>query len=131
MRFTHRRRHLLAAVVTAAFTVGCTTSEAAPGHEPSTEQVPAPTAAPAPKPVVPKAADPVPLTTRAHRNSPGVLAAGSGDAPYNYAPSVLWDGGRYRMWWCSQLGIAKPAGDDILLAESRSLGSRFRGPDGR
>ena len=131
MRFTHRRRHLLAAVITAAFTVGCTTSEAAPGSERSAEQPPEPTAAPAPKPVVPKVADPVQLTTRAARNSPAVVAAGSGDAPYNYAPSVLWDGGRYRMWWCSQLGVAKPAGDDILLAESRSLGTRFRGPDGR
>jgi hypothetical protein len=127
MRFTHRRRHLVAAVLTAALTAGCTTSEAAPGQD----EVPAPTAAPAPKPVVPKVAEPVQLTTRAARKSPAVVAAGSGDAPYNYAPSVLWDGGRYRMWWCSQLGIANPPGDDILLAESRSLGTRFRGPDGR
>jgi hypothetical protein len=59
------------------------------------------------------------------------VAAGTGDAPYNYAPSVLWDGGRYRMWWCSQLGVANPPGDDILLAESPSLDGPFAGPDGR
>lgn len=130
MRFTHRRRHLvgtvLAAVLTAALTA-CTASEAATGPG----DLAKPTVAQAPKPVVPKQTEPVQLTTRAARQSPGVIAAGSGDAPYNYAPSVLWDGGRYRMWWCSQLGIANPPGDDILLAESKSLNTRFRGPDGR
>jgi hypothetical protein len=43
---------------------------------------------------------------------------------------VLWIGGRYRMWWCSQLGVANPPGDDVLLAESASVDGPFVGPDG-
>lgn len=128
MRVMHRRRHLLlSSVLSAALAAGCTTSAAAPGpfHEPA-----APSAAPVPEPGV-AAAEPMRLTTRAARGGSRVIAAGSGDAPYNYAPSVLADGGRYRMWWCSQLGIANPPGDDILLAESRSIDGPFRGPDGR
>jgi hypothetical protein len=125
MRATHRRRHLLAAVFAIAVTAACTPSEAAPDPVPR-----APKETQAPKPVAPPVTDPVALTTVAGRQSPGVIAAGSGDAPYNYAPSVLWDGGRYRIWWCSQLGIANPPGDDILLAESASEDGPFAGPDG-
>lgn len=128
MRVTHRRRRLLAALLAAALTAGCTASEAAPVPVPG---APVPSAAPAPRPVAPTERDPVPLTTRADRRSSEVVAAGTGDAPYNYAPSVLRDGDRYRMWWCSQLGVADPPGDDILLAESRSVDGPFRGPDGR
>jgi hypothetical protein len=131
MRVTHRRRHLVAAALIAAVTAGCTPSEAAPVLVPEGHGPTVPSAAPAPKPVVPETTDPVALTVRAGRQSPGPVAYGTGDAPYNYAPSVLWDGGRYRMWWCSQLGIANPPGDDILLAESRSIDGPFRGPDGR
>jgi len=58
------------------------------------------------------------------------VAAGGGDAPYNYAPTLMIDRGKFRMWWCSQLGIANPPGDDILLAESTSLHGPFTGPDG-
>jgi hypothetical protein len=65
------------------------------------------------------------------RQSPGVIAGGGGNAPYNYAPTVMVDGNRYRMWWCSQLNSAYPPGDDILLAESASLDGGFGGPDGR
>jgi hypothetical protein len=127
MRITHRRRRLVAALVAVALCAACTPSEAAPvGGTPA----PVPAASEAPKPVAPPVRDPVLLTTSAGRQSPGVVAAGSGDAPYNYAPSVLWDGGRYRMWWCSQLGIANPPGDDILLAESASMDGPFAGPDG-
>src|SRR5436309_11543539 len=58
------------------------------------------------------------LRTEGARQSPGVVAAGGPGAPYNYAPSVLRVGGRYRMWWCSQLpGAARP-GDQILYADS-------------
>jgi hypothetical protein len=64
------------------------------------------------------------------RQSQGTVAAGGGDAPYNYGPTVMADDGRYRMWWCSQLGVASPPGDDILYAESQSLDSGFAGPDG-
>jgi len=125
MRITHRRRTLVAALFVVALGAACTPSEAAPAGD-----LPAPTATEAPKPVAPPIRDPVALKTNAARQSPGVVAAGSGDAPYNYAPSVLWDGGRYRMWWCSQLGIANPPGDDILLAESASMDGPFVGPDG-
>ncbi|MGB3443184.1 MAG: beta-xylosidase [Actinophytocola sp.] len=132
MRVTHRRRRVVAAVVVAvlvaALAVACTLSEAAPAGVPAARE---PSAAPAPEPVVPATREPVRLTTRAGRQSPGPVAYGTGDAPYNYAPSVLWDGGRYRMWWCSQLGIANPPGDDILLAESGSMDGPFLGPDGR
>jgi hypothetical protein len=126
MRVTHRRRHLSALILVAALVAACTPSEAAP-VQPAPR---APSETQAPAPVAPPVADPVQLTTTAGRESPGVIAAGSGDAPYNYAPSVLWDGGRYRMWWCSQLGIANPPGDDILLAESASMDGPFAGPDG-
>jgi hypothetical protein len=125
MRTTHRRRRLLAAVLAVVVTAACTPSEAAPDPAPR-----APKETQAPKPVAPVVTDPVALTTVAGRQSPGIVGAGSGDAPYNYGPSVLWDGGRYRMWWCSQLGIANPPGDDILLAESASLDGPFAGPDG-
>jgi hypothetical protein len=127
MRVTHRRRHLLAAMLAVALTAACTPSEATPDAAPDLR---APNATLEPEPVIPETTDPVPLTTTAGRESPGAVAAGSGDAPYNYAPSVLWDGGRYRMWWCSQLGIANPPGDDILLAESSSMDGPFGGPDG-
>ncbi|TDV48973.1 beta-xylosidase [Actinophytocola oryzae] len=127
MRHTHRRRRLLVAMIAAAVTAGCTPSEAAP--EPAARP-PAREATQAPKPVAPPITDPVALKAVGGRRSPGVVAAGSGDAPYNYAPTVLFDGGRYRMWWCSQLGVANPPGDDVLLAESASMDGPFAGPDG-
>ncbi|WP_038044296.1 beta-xylosidase [Thermocrispum agreste] len=61
-----------------------------------------------------------------HRQSPGVVAAGWADAPYNYGPTVMVEGDRKRMWWCSQYGAAKPAGDDILYGEARTLDGPFR-----
>jgi hypothetical protein len=92
--------------------------------------------APVVPPVAPKGPkatqsnDPVPLTVDRPRGSPGVIAAGGGDSPYNYGPTVLVDGGRYRMWWCSQLGEALPAGDDVLYAESPALDGPFGAWDG-
>lgn len=80
--------------------------------------------------VQPRAAGPVALGTDRGRASRGVVAAGGRDAPYNYAPTLVRGGGAFRMWWCSQLGVAAPAGDDILLAETTDLGKPFRGPDG-
>ncbi|WP_053719772.1 beta-xylosidase [Saccharothrix sp. NRRL B-16348] len=59
------------------------------------------------------------------RQSPGVVVAGGADAPYNYAPSVLREGGRIRAWWCSQLGSAQPGGDDILYSEGPTLDAAF------
>ncbi len=69
------------------------------------------------------------------RKSPGTVAAGGADAVYNYGPTVMVDGDRTRMWWCSQYGSAKPAGDDILYAEAPAAqGAQedltFTGPDG-
>lgn len=64
------------------------------------------------------------------RESPGTVAEGGGDSPYNYAPGVMTDGARTRMWWCSQLGKARPAGDDVLYAEASSPAGPFRAPGG-
>lgn len=72
----------------------------------------------------------IPLVTGAARASSGVVAAGGPDAPYNYGPTVILDGGRARMWWCSQYPDAPPAGDDIVYAESASLDGPFTGPGG-
>lgn len=131
MRVTHRRRSapLLAALLGLALVAGCSASEASPpADEPGVE---------AGEGALPSAAseeldpEPVVLRTTRGRKSPGTVAAGGGDAPYNYAPSLLVEHGKYRMWWCSQLGVANPPGDDILMAESATVGGGFRGPDGQ
>lgn len=111
------------ALLGAALLVACSTSEATP--VPATPHTPVPEAKPAPQNT-----GPVGLKLARERRSPGVVAAGGGDAPYNYGPAVMAEGGRYRMWWCSQLGVANPPGDDILLAESSTLDGGFAGPDG-
>lgn len=129
MRNPLRQAAMSTALLGAALLVACSTSAASPvlGEAKPADQRPKPTtAAPAPAPD----RGPITLKTARERQSPGVVAAGGGDAPYNYAPAVMADGGRYRMWWCSQLGIANPPGDDILLAESSSLDGGFGGPDG-
>ena len=73
---------------------------------------------------------PTTIATDSERQSPGVVAAGAADAPYNYGPALMQDGERTRMWWCSQLGAAPPPGDDILYAESAGLDVPFTGPGG-
>lgn len=70
------------------------------------------------------------LATANARQSNGVIASGGPAAPYNYAPTVLAEGGQYRMWWCSQLPSASRPGDQILYATSTSLDGPFAGPDG-
>jgi hypothetical protein len=117
-----RSRRMAVAVAGAVLLAACSTSEAAPERTPRSSPAPE-TRAPLSGPAVLKADH--------ARQSPGVVAAGGGDAPYNYAPSVMLENGRYRLWWCSQLGIANPPGDDILYAESGSLDGPFAGPDGR
>ncbi len=72
----------------------------------------------------------VELATTDPRQSGGVIGAGGQDAVYNYGPTVMRDGGKLRMWWCSQYGSAQPAGDDILYAQSQSLDGPFAGPAG-
>ncbi|GAA4848153.1 beta-xylosidase [Saccharopolyspora rosea] len=80
--------------------------------------------------VSPVTAPPVPvaLTTTGFRQSSGVVVSGGPSAPYDYGPTVLAEGGRYRVWWCSQLPGAGPAGDDVLHAESDRPDGPF--PDG-
>lgn len=78
---------------------------------------------------VPRPLD-VELSTSDPRQSGGVVAAGAFDAVYNYGPTVMRDGGKLRMWWCSQYGSAQPAGDDILYAQSPSLDGPFSGSAG-
>ncbi|WP_176968791.1 beta-xylosidase [Amycolatopsis xylanica] len=73
-----------------------------------------------------RAAD-VELATDGSRST-GVVAAGGADAVYNYGPAVMAEGGRVRMWWCSQLGSAAPAGDDILYAEAATADGPFAEP---
>jgi hypothetical protein len=70
------------------------------------------------------------LATDADRHSEGVVASGGHSAPYNYAPSVLQVGGRYRMWWCSQLPGTPRPGDQILYADSASPNGPFAAPSG-
>ncbi|MFC5288591.1 beta-xylosidase [Actinokineospora guangxiensis] len=96
------------------------------------EGVPPPTSAPTTtQPAAqPKAVAPTALGSDSGRGSARVVAAGGRDAPYNYAPTLVKEDGKYRMWWCSQLGVAQPPGDDILLAETPDLRTPFRGPDG-
>jgi hypothetical protein len=47
-------------------------------------------------------------------------------AGYNYAPTVLFDGHRYRMWWTGQGGSS--GGDHILYSQARSLGGPWSTP---
>lgn len=72
----------------------------------------------------------VQLSTAKARESQGVVAAGAPGAPYNYGPTVMLDGAKDRMWWCSQYPTALPPGDDILYGESFSLDGPFTGPSG-
>ncbi|MEU6642951.1 beta-xylosidase [Saccharomonospora sp. NPDC046836] len=74
--------------------------------------------------------EPVNLAVDRHRASKGVVAAGGADAVYNYGPTVMTDGGRTRMWWCSQYSSAPPPGDDILYAQADSPDGPFTGPGG-
>ncbi|TVT29926.1 beta-xylosidase, partial [Amycolatopsis rhizosphaerae] len=72
----------------------------------------------------------VALKTGQPRESGGVVAAGGPGAPYNYGPTVMIDGGRTRMWWCSQYPNAGPPGDDIIYGEAASVDGPFTGPGG-
>ncbi|MFC3449092.1 beta-xylosidase [Amycolatopsis speibonae] len=72
----------------------------------------------------------VELATSDPRASGGVVGAGDQDAVYNYSPTVMRDGGKLKMWWCSQYGSAQPPGDDVLYAQSPSVDGPFTGPSG-
>lgn len=84
---------------------------------------------PAVPPKPPRAAN-VALALAGTRQSSGVVAAGGEDAVYNYGPTVMVDGGKAHMWWCSQYGSAAPPGDDILYAEAPTPDGPFTGPGG-
>ncbi|ATE56322.1 MULTISPECIES: beta-xylosidase [Actinosynnema] len=124
----HHRRAAssLAGVLVLVTLAACAPSEAAPSpdHHPVAE-----TSAP-PDPQPRQRPENVLLTTDRGRQSPGVVAAGGGDAPYNYGPTVMVENGRVRMWWCSQLGYALPPGDDLLHSSAASLDGPFSAPDG-
>lgn len=81
--------------------------------------------------MTPTAPPPQQQTTRLSHDNPrldgGVVAAAGENARYNYAPSVMVDGGRVRMWWCSQLVSNPPPGDDVLYAEAATPAGPFSG----
>ncbi|MEV0679534.1 beta-xylosidase [Actinosynnema sp. NPDC050436] len=89
---------------------------------------PAPTTTSTTRPSRPAPPAPRPVADRG-RQGAGVVAAGP-EAPYNYGPAVLVEGGRVRMWWCSQLRFADPPGDDLLHAQAASPSGPFTAPDG-
>lgn len=122
---------VMAVVVTAgAVLAACMQSSAQP---PPSSGVPAGAALGGSKQPSDPAGQPAPaieLRADSARASGGAVAAGGADAVYNYAPAVLREPGEHgkvRMWWCSQLGSAAPAGDDILYAEAHSVNGPFNG----
>lgn len=128
-----RAARLLGSALVAAALAACAPSAADPAAPGSagTSAASSATATPSSGPATPTPAPkPVALAADRGRQSPGVVAAGGGDSAYNYAPTIVHEGGRYRMWWCSQLGTAQPAGDDVLYAEAASPDGPFAAPDG-
>lgn len=119
---------LLGGALVAVCLAACAPSAADPRPAPSSSAEP-PASSSAAKPPAAAPPEPVALATDRPRQSPGVVAAG-GQAPYNYGPTLLAEGGGLRMWWCSQLGHAQPPGDDLLYAQSASPDGPFGAPDG-
>jgi len=117
---------LLGSALALAVLAACAPGIAEPVPAPGTSTAPSATA---PAPAAASRRPPPPVATDRARRSPGVVAAGP-QAPYNYGPAVLAEGGRLRMWWCSQLGSADPPGDDLLHAESAGAAGPFTAPDG-
>lgn len=123
MPLSRRPLALLAALALVSAVTACT--NAAVGDPVG---VPAEQKSPASTKKTPPAAPPrdkIKLAVENGRQSPGTVIAGSGDAPYNYAPAVMVENGRVRAWWCSQLSAAPPGGDDILYSEGPSAGGPF------
>jgi hypothetical protein len=116
--------------MTVVLVTACAPSAADPASAPAPSSA-APTSSPPSNSTAaePPKSEPVPLTADRGRQSGGVVAHG-GDAPYNYGPTILLEGGRHRMWWCSQLMVAAPPGDDLLYAESASAAGPFAAPNG-
>ncbi|MEU4767155.1 beta-xylosidase [Actinosynnema sp. NPDC023794] len=121
---------LLGSAMTVVLVTACAPSAADPASAPAPSSA-APTSSPPSSSTAaePPKPEPVPLAADRGRQSGGVVAHG-GDAPYNYGPTILLEGGRHRMWWCSQLMVAAPPGDDLLYAESASAAGPFAAPNG-
>ncbi|GAB3009781.1 beta-xylosidase [Saccharothrix stipae] len=118
----------LGSALAVVLVTACAPSAADPASEPLASSA-APTSTAPSGSAAKEPPKPVPLATDRGRQSGGVVAHG-GDAPYNYGPTVLLEGGRHRMWWCSQLMAAAPPGDDLLYAESASAAGPFGAPGG-
>ncbi|WP_237774538.1 beta-xylosidase [Actinosynnema sp. ALI-1.44] len=117
-------RRLVLLLLSAALLSSCTdTSPQADGAGApvigggSEEPAPAPAGAPPPQPRT--------LTPENQRLDGGVVAASGENAQYNYAPSVMVEGNRTRMWWCSQLVSNPPPGDDVVYAEAGTPAGPF------
>jgi hypothetical protein len=67
-----------------------------------------------------------PVTTDHPRSSSGPVV--HDDGAYEYAPTVLFENGKYRMWWCSQVPSTPVRGDDVLYAESDGPDGPFHAP---
>ncbi|MEU3269449.1 beta-xylosidase [Saccharomonospora sp. NPDC006951] len=127
MRTRHYRARIVAgalAMASALAAGACTAGSAHPQAQGAQPDIGAGGEQEAPAP------PPKPLSTDNQRASAGVVAKGGADAVYNYGPTVMMDGGRTRMWWCSQYGSAPPPGDDILYAEADTPDGPFAGPGG-
>lgn len=61
------------------------------------------------------------LTTSNPRPNGGTVTKSHGASPYDYAPAIIKEGNKYRMWWCSAKTGTGPEGDDIFYAESTDL----------
>lgn len=70
---------------------------------------------------------------RPSKITPSNHRAGNGpvirdDAAYEYAPTVMFENGKYRMWECAQVPGSPVKGDDILYSESDSPDGPFHAP---
>ncbi|MEV6237904.1 beta-xylosidase [Lentzea sp. NPDC051838] len=123
MPLSRRSPALLAALVLLGAVTACTSTAVGDpegtttnSHPPTSEHVPEP---------APPQRNYVKLTTENGRQSPGTVVLGGEDAVYNYAPAVMLENGKVRTWWCSQMGSAKPNGDDILYSEGPTADGPF------
>ncbi|KJK50335.1 beta-xylosidase [Lentzea aerocolonigenes] len=124
MPLSRRPPALLAALALLGAVTACTsTAVGDPTGSPTNQH--SPTSEHVPEPPPPQQRNYLKLTAENGRESPGTVVTGVEDAVYNYAPAVMLENGKVRTWWCSQMGSAKPNGDDILYSEGPSLDGPF------
>ncbi|SHG14384.1 glycoside hydrolase family protein [Streptoalloteichus hindustanus] len=128
MRKPRRAPRAVGPLLGVVLLTACGNADGAPQQEPSSSPSSSSRPSASKKPERPAAT--VSLQVDRTRQSSGVVASGGQSAPYNYGPTVLQEGGRYRVWWCSQLPGAGPAGDDVLHAESTSPDGPFAAAGG-